>query len=686
MTSTVLSLGKADHLARIVSRKELAWPEVARRFSQTPVESDDKASAGWYCPASFEPAYRDSKNFVARHALTFDYDAIDQWDVTEIIDTYKDVAYVMYTTASHTPAKPRIRMVLPLSRPATLEEFCCVTRTVGARFDLEKLARESDTPAQMMFLPTKRKGAEFWSKTNEGLVIDVDATLGVYDDWTDRTKWPKRLRADSVGATEAVAPDEKPGAVGDFCRAFRVPEAISRFDLPYQPGSGDRFTYTLGSRPDGLRIYDGGLKAHSDHNTDPANGQNNAFDLVRLHKFGELDSEADLAKPITERPSYRAMLKLCAELPELQKVALANEFVDLGPVPSEQPTGAEPAVPQTSLTLARPLVDVLSTPTLPRWLLRDKLERAVIALMAGTRGSYKSFIALDWAMTIAVAGQPVYVVSAEGADFDRRARAWLRTFADDLHPTALPLYVLEKRIDLNNHENIELVRQDCVRLGVRPSLFVFDTFSKLSGGLDENSNTEVKAFIGRLDNGIKRPFDATVLLIAHTGHSDRGRARGASALEADTDAAYIVTRNDTSKSVAVSRQRFKSSPELDPLWLSPESIALGYNDLEGMPVTSLVMRPADPPVGKGSGKSTLTEKQRAALKIVQHELAGTSSGNMAADALAQIVAFQMVQEPGKRDTRSARAVRVLESLIERGYLHSKSNRLSLSTAELTEAF
>jgi hypothetical protein len=215
---------------------------------------------------------------------------------------------------------------------------------------------------------------------------------------------------------------------------------------------------------------------------------------------------------------------------------------------------------------------------------------------------------------------------------------------------------------------------------------VLDTFSKLSGGLDENSNTEVKAFIGRLDNGIKRAFDATVLLIAHTGHTDRGRARGASALEADTDAAYIVTRNDATKSVAISRQRFKSSPELDPLWLEPSIVELGYSDDEGIPVTSVVLKPGTPPVSKAGGKAGLTDKQISVLKVVQHELAGTSSGEMSPDVLAQAVSNQMVHEPGKRDTRASRAARILESLVDKKYLFVRAGKLALSTAEPTEEF
>ena len=54
-----------------------------------------------------------------------------------------------------------------------------------------------------------------------------------------------------------------------------------------------RWTYAMGSRPEGVIIYDGGAKLHSHHDTDVARGQHNAFDLVRLHKFGDLDGKAD---------------------------------------------------------------------------------------------------------------------------------------------------------------------------------------------------------------------------------------------------------------------------------------------------------------------------------------------------------------------------------------------------------
>lgn len=674
----------------------MSWDELAQKFVSEPVVSEDKTSAGWYCPAEFRDNYRDSKNLIARYALTFDYDHIERSDVAKIEAAYQGFAYAIYTTASHTPDKPRVRVVFPLSRPATLEEFCAVTRKHATRFDLEKLAHESDVPAQMMFLPTKRPNGVFKARINEGEPVDVDAVLGSYKDWRDKSEWPRRLQGDSVHATgeKLTPPDEKLGIVGDFCRAFDVVDAIERFDLPYVPGSEGRYTYTEGTRPDGLRLYDNNLKAHSEHDTDPARGQSNAFDLVRIHKFGSLDAQSDLEKPITERPSYKAMCKLAMEQPELQTAAVEKEFVDLGPVSDQlsatlsyaPAAGIPDPVGTASVTLAEPLVDVLRNATLPRWLLRDRLERGVIALMAGPRGSYKSFIATDWGMEVAMSGQPVYTLSAEGADYDRRARAWLKEKGGGRAASTIPMYVAQRRISLNDHDNIELVRQDCVRLGIRPALFILDTFSKLSGGLDENSNTEVKQFIGMLDNGLKRSFDATVLLIAHTGHTDKGRARGASALEADTDAAYIVSRNEALRNVSVTRQRFKSSPELENLWLEPKVVDLGYADGEGQPVTSLVVVSAERP--KVEAHKKLTEKQQAAYETVATILSGERTGTiMAAELIVKLAESSMPPPDGQRDTRRQVARVVLEKLAAKGVIHlRKTGHVSLVRSDVTEDF
>jgi hypothetical protein len=87
----------------------------------------------------------------------------------------------------------------------------------------------------MMYAPTRRLGGLFTSRLNEGALLDVDAVLGEYADWTDVNSWPRRKDADRPGAQDAerVDPREKPGVIGEFNRAFTISAAIEKFGLPY---------------------------------------------------------------------------------------------------------------------------------------------------------------------------------------------------------------------------------------------------------------------------------------------------------------------------------------------------------------------------------------------------------------------------------------------------------------------
>lgn len=683
-----VALGK-EHPARIVKQAELTWDEYVRLLSTAP-ESDDKASRGWSCPARFSPVYRDSENLQARYALTLDYDHVTDAGIARVFEILKDRVYFAYTTWSHTPEKPRWRVVVPFNRPATYDEFQAVSRQVAAKAGIELAARESHVPAQMMFLPTVRPGEKMLSRLNGGEIprLDVDAVLAEYADWTDKTSWPRRADADGVHEHgESIDPRTKPGVIGAFCRAYSVPEAIAHFRLPYVPTKDpDRWTYLHGSRPEGVVIYDDQTKAHSHHDTDPARGQNNAFDLVRLHLFGLYDTEEDAAKPVTERPSFRLMVEEVSKDDAVRAAAAAAEFSDLGPMP-DAPEGSV-AQEASQSGLARHIREVWQTPTQTRWLpgLRDELEHGVMALMAGPRGSFKSFKAIHWAMRVAAEGRPVYVVSAEGGDFGRRAEAWAKHYGirAALEGT-LPLYVVERRLDLNTHDGVEAIRKDCTRLGIRPALFVLDTFSKLSGGLDENDNSAVKLFLGRLDNGLKRPapqaFDATVLLVAHTGHSDSGRARGASALEADTDACYIVARDPVGGTVRVSRERFKSSPELPPLVYKPAIVDLGRCDEDLVPVTSVILEPVEGGADGARKSQGPKGRNQKHLWQVLREIAPDGTHVDVGKLIDMAVARLPRDAAGGRDLRRQGCRRALDSLLVDGhvFLH-EDDTISLSPA------
>jgi putative DNA primase/helicase len=88
-------------------------------------------------------------------------------------------------------------------------------------------------------------------------------------------------------------PLDKPGVIGAFCRTYTIHEVIELFlsDVYDSCDVEGRYTYKEGSTSAGLVTYDDKF-AYSHHGTDPVSGKLcNAFDLLRIHKFGLKDSD-----------------------------------------------------------------------------------------------------------------------------------------------------------------------------------------------------------------------------------------------------------------------------------------------------------------------------------------------------------------------------------------------------------
>ena len=224
-------------------------------------------------------------------------------------------AGAIYSTHKHTPEKPRLRLVVPLARNVSPEEYQAIGRRIAATLGIDQFDDTSYQPQRMMYWPSASQDAEYVFEYTDGAFLDPDAVLATYHDWRDVSSWPMSSRvADVIKKTAAKQKDplEKPGLVGAFCRAYSIEEAIETFVPVYQPSEGDRYTYTEGSTASGVVTYEGKF-SYSHHATDPASMQLcNAWDLVRLHKFAALDDGIDPATPVTSRPSYKAMVELAA--------------------------------------------------------------------------------------------------------------------------------------------------------------------------------------------------------------------------------------------------------------------------------------------------------------------------------------------------------------------------------------
>lgn len=253
--------------------------------------------------------------------LDIDYGNKDTWDDFIMLHP---VAAGLYSTHKHTESTPRYRLLIPLDRPVMPNEYEAISRRIAGSLDIEYFDETTFQPERLMYWPSTSKDGIFVFRFNDANWLHADGILDTYHDWRDTSEWPisekhtARIRSDIKKQGE---PTEKRGIVGAFCRAYGIGAAIETFlDAIYTECDQDnRYTYAGGSTSAGLIVYDDKF-TYSHHGTDPVGGLCcNAFDLVRIHNFGELDNDTDYGMQTTKKPSYLAMMEFCRENETIRK-------------------------------------------------------------------------------------------------------------------------------------------------------------------------------------------------------------------------------------------------------------------------------------------------------------------------------------------------------------------------------
>lgn len=280
--------------------------------NMTKSQQDKIKDIGGFVAGKLKNGSRKAENVESRDIITLDADfaAVDFCDQ---LDIFLSCAWCVYSTHKHTPEKPRLRLLIPLDRSATAEEYEAVARKIADNIGIDQFDDTTYQPHRLMYWPSTSMDGEYVFRTGKGEFLSVDSILQQYKDWTDVSEWPvsgRTLQRKDRLLKKQEDPCSKNGIVGAFCRTYNVEEAMEKF-LPgvYVPcAMEDRYTYAAGSTAAGAVIYDDGKFIYSNHATDPAGGVLcNAFDLVRLHKFRELDEEAAEGTPTVKLPSYLEM-------------------------------------------------------------------------------------------------------------------------------------------------------------------------------------------------------------------------------------------------------------------------------------------------------------------------------------------------------------------------------------------
>lgn len=314
-----VDLSLEDFKARIASTRYTA-ETVSQYAKMSKAQQDDIKDVGGFVMGSLKGGRRKKDCVIDRCGLTLDMDYATP-NIIETVEILFSYHCWFYSTHKHKPDKPRLRLIIPLSRPVSPDEYIAIGRRVAADIGIELFDDTTYEPSRLMYWPSTSSDGEFIFHEIKGELLDPDEVLARYTDWRNTAEWPVSKRQQEIvqrETTKVSDPLEKNGTVGAFCRAYSIPDAIETFlsDV-YKPSlMPDRFDYIPADSQAGLVVYDDKF-AYSHHATDPVHGRLlNAFDLVRGHRFADME----------EKASFGAMCELAISLDPV-KILLSEERV-----------------------------------------------------------------------------------------------------------------------------------------------------------------------------------------------------------------------------------------------------------------------------------------------------------------------------------------------------------------------
>lgn len=258
---------------------------------------------GGYMAGELSGARRLKSAVLSRSMITLDVDYADSLFPVEFETRFPGVAAVIYNTRSDREKSRRFRVVIPFAEEVQdAAQYEAAARKIAELLGIDLFDPTTFQAERMMYWQSLSSDQPKVFEVFEGEPISAEYLLSLYgnnEEWRDIRNWA--FKSDQEKETRAIVskamaqnPREKAGLVGAFCRAYSVPEAIEKYlsDVYEIALGNDRYTYKAGHSVGGMIVFDD-LFCFSYHSTDPiADGHAyNAYDLVRVHKFGHLGKE-----------------------------------------------------------------------------------------------------------------------------------------------------------------------------------------------------------------------------------------------------------------------------------------------------------------------------------------------------------------------------------------------------------
>ena len=304
----------------------LRTPESAEEYAKmSKADRDQAKDHGGFVAGVLIGGRRKVDTVESRSMVSLDGDRID----TAFLDGFEEnmpYTAALYTTHSSTEEKPRVRIIIPMTRDTSPEEFAAVSRYLAQMLGIDYFDECSYLPNQLMYWPSTPMNGVFVYKETEGPWLNPDDILNAHPEWTDPTRLPTSSRESQAAVTTGKKqqdPLTKDGIVGLFNRVYYpIQKALETFlgDV-YEPTASDQRWHLIeSSSMAGVEIKEDKF-VYSHHAKDPAYLKLcNAFDIVRIHRFGDLDDKA----------SFKEMRKFAMSLDEVKMRAAEERLQEAG--------------------------------------------------------------------------------------------------------------------------------------------------------------------------------------------------------------------------------------------------------------------------------------------------------------------------------------------------------------------
>lgn len=587
--------------------------------------------------------------FVSSNAMFYDFDKGNP-TIEEIRVLFPDNLLWIYTTHSHTPEKPRYRVVLPLSRTVDKNAHLAIGRalkeilTSELRECLDESCVERSRPHYFPACPPDQVD-NAKSRFFDGTPLDADKLIAIGKEIPSKNAIKLGSKANKSG--------DRPG--DDYVRRHSIIDVM--LENGWTCVKGDKYAKPGDTSGDHhAKLYADGVYVYST-SAPVKKGYHDAFSFIVHSSYG---SDFSAAAADLKKKGYGDALS-----------PIKRMFFN-------------PYELQKNQSDTQSLVGNL-------------IRQGTTGQIFGHSGAGKTFIALDMALNISTGkdwignkckqGMVFYFVGEGWAGFKHRIKAW--ETANGTPDTKLFHYT-QSVISFEGTElkaaadELKLIE---LRTGHKVALIVIDTLARHLDG-DENNSHEISKFINKVD-GLRSAFPgSSAIIVHHSGHGKDNRARGSSALRAAMD--FEINCNNN----VLTFTKMKDGAQPEPINFKLDVVELDTND-SGEPVTSCVVNYGNEPehsskkARTGSADVKLSDHERIAVKglvlasIKCQSMVGSKYG---ADSKTWRSTFYELRKEQDEDisqeTLKKSFSRAKESLLELGHIVETDEVITLTDPAL----